>query len=219
MAGGLAQATGCLSSDPPTALMRVNWELTSLDGDPCPENGSVEVVSQHSGGAEFVDIYHCVAGEGVTAALPLGTYTVWVNVVTPEDTLWAESFATEVTLDLDREIVPVNFSILTDEGYLYATWSLVDEVSNEELTCADAAADGVSIVSTLVDAGGTGTDHVFDCEDHEGMTAPLPIGEYTVVTSLLDSQEQVLNQSAPRSAKIQFGNELVDLGNFDFDVP
>lgn len=202
-----------------SAQMRVNWQLTSLGGDPCPANGSVEVVSQRAGGAEFIDIYDCVAGEGVTAAVPLGTYTVWVNVVTADDALWAQSFAADVTLDVDGDIVPVNFDILTDEGFLYATWAIIDDSDQVEVSCANAGAGAVSILSTLVGPNGMGYDDVFTCEDHEGMTSPLPLGEYTVVTSLLDDQDAVLGQSEARSVDILFGNELVDLGNFDFTVP
>lgn len=221
MLGGLSQATGCIISsggDDPAAQLRVNWQLTSLGGDPCPPNGSVEVVSQRAGGAEFIDIYDCVAGEGVTASLPLGTYTVWVNVITADNLLWAQSFATDVTLDLDGEIVPVNFDILTDEGYLFATWNIIEDATGNPLTCAEAGAGGVSILSTLVDSGGMGYDDIFTCEDGEGMTSPLPIGEYTVVTSLLDDNDAVLGQSLARDAEIQYGNELVDLGNFEFEI-
>lgn len=222
MLGGLSQATGCIitsDDDDPAAQLSVNWQLTSTGGDPCPPNGSVEVVSQRSGGAEFIDIYDCVAGEGVTAPLPLGTYTVWVNVITEDDLLWAQSFATDVTLDLEGEVVPLNFDILTDEGYLFATWTLTEEVTNDPLTCAEVGANGVSILSTLVDSGGMGYDDIFACEDGEGTTSPLPIGDYTVVTTLLDDNDASLGSSEARDVAITYGNELVDLGNFEFEFP
>ena len=221
--GGLAQATGCIiSSDDnnETAYFDVSWNLTEGPNDTtattCPGD-TVEVVSQRVGGTEYIDLYDCVDGSGVTAALPLGDYSVWVNV-RQNETLMAQSFLGTSRLDLDGETVLIGFDIAIDGGFFGLTWSMTDDVS--DLTCSEVGAGGVSVLSTLVGPN-TATDDIFDCTDASAVTAKLPFGEYVIVVALLDEvDDSVLGDSDPRQDLfLTYGNELNDLGNFEFVFP
>ena len=46
----------------------------------------------------------------------------------------------------------------------------------------------------------------------------LPLGDYDVQVTLLDVDEAVLGDSQTRQEILDVGNEIVDLGNFDFTV-
>ena len=92
------------------------------------------------------------------------------------------------------------------------TWTLVD--GGGAITCGDAGSDGVEVLATL--AGTTSaTADIFNCTDGSATTSEVPIGTHTVVVNVLDGQTS-LGQSMPREESITFGNELVDLGNFEF---
>jgi hypothetical protein len=217
--GGLTQATGCIivsDDDDETGYFNVSWNLTEGANDTtastCPGD-TVEVVSERVGGTQFVDLYDCVDGSGETAALPLGDYNVWVNVK-QGDTLMAQSFLGTASIDLDGETVPIGFDIAIDGGYFGLTWSMTDDLA--DLTCGDVGAGGVSVLSTLIGPN-TGIDDIFDCTDGSATTPKLDLGDYTIVVSLLDAvDDSVLGASMPRETSLDYGNELNDLGNFEF---
>ncbi len=201
------------------AALEVSWNLMP---NVCP-GSTVRVVAVNSANVDTVDLFDCSAGIGRTDPLPLGDYTVYVEIIdAPEvaDTLYAQSFSEVVSLNSPGEVVAVPFDILTSEAYLAATWTLLDAATQQPIDCANAGADAVSILATLVGPSGTGIDDIFDCEAREGITSPLPLGDYEVVVSVLEdrgNREEVLGQSMPRQAILNVGNELVDLGNFQFE--
>jgi len=202
----------------------VTWNLTA--GDPeattnCAAAGvdTIQVVSQPNVGTDFVDLFDCAGGSGLTAPLPPGSYTVWVNALDGSNDLVARSAAQSYSLQADDDAVLLLYLFPVDGGFFSLTWTLVDTGDNP-LTCAAVGAGGVSLLSTLVGTADAYED-IFDCAAGEGETAKLPVHDYTVVIDLLDDDVPPgsLATSAPRSVSIDFGNHRFDLGNFEFVLP
>ncbi len=215
VAAGVSQAAGCVFTSVEEGQLDVSWNLES--GDTCP-GGTAEVnIEEVGGGRTYVELFDCVDGRGRTGPIREGRYTVYVNLIDDSGAaLYAQSFSADVSITRDGELVPVSFDINVDEAFFALTWSLVD-TGGSELSCAEAGAGGVSVLSTLVGPAGSGFDDVFDCEAREGVTSPLPLGDYEVVTSVLETgSDAVLGQSQTRAAALDFGNQLNDLGNFEF---
>ena len=96
-------------------------------------------------------------------------------------------------------------------------WTLVDDATNDPVTCAEVVAGSVEVISTPVGGGGTGLSDIFDCTDAEGVTDKLPLDSYTVVVEVLEEGTELsLGTSEPRTENLDYGNELIDLGNFEF---
>lgn len=222
--GALSQAAGCIivSDDDDngnggvdTAQFGVAW---SLEGG-CPAGATTiqVVMDDRSGAAPYEDLYDCVAdGAGDTAPRPLGTYDVWINVTDDAGAAFASSFAVEVTLDSPGTVVEVpEFAFPTDGGFMTLTWDVLDDATDEQLECADVGAEGVALTATFVDS----TDFVdfeWDCTLFEGITDKMALDTYTVVVSVVDGDGLSLGDSMAREESITYGNEHVDLGNFDF---
>ena len=214
----LLQVAGCIittDDDPVGASFDVAWQLS----DGCPtSDAAAEVIAQDRATNErFTDIYNCVDGAGVTALLPLGDYDVWVEITDFNgDTLLAQSNSVSASLNVDGDIVPVSIAAFPGSaGFFGLTWSLVDDSSGAALTCADVFSGGVALTATLANTTDF-VDNVWDCEDGQGVTAPIALGTYTVVVSVLDESDLSLGDSVPVDESLTFGNELVDLGNKEF---
>lgn len=228
MLGGLAQATGCIitsddddDDDINTAQFDVHWNMTEGDSETaaaCADYGieTIQVVSEPVGGSQYIDLYNCSDGYNATAPLPLGDYTVWVNALDSGDNLIAQSNSQASTLDLGGELVTLNFSFPVDGGFFALTWNLVDQ-SDNALTCTEVVSGGVGVLSTVVGSS-EAYDDLFDCDVGEGVTAKLPVENYTVMVDILDTAEPPgsLGSSEPRTVAIEYGNHLNDLGNFEF---
>ena len=106
-----------------------------------------------------------------------------------------------------------------DGGRFSLTWSLTAGVGGADISCSDAGATGVSSIATL--AGTTsGFDDIFTCGDGQGTTGILPLGDYTVVVSVLglddNGDEIALGTSLPRSESLIDPGVTEDLGDFTF---
>ena len=227
MLGGIAQATGCIitsdDDDDDTAQFEITWNLTAGDTDAaitCADASvaSIGVISQLTGGQDWIDLYDCIDGYNATAPLPLGDFTVWVEALDAGDNMIAQSNSQVATLDVGGELVPLTYTFPVDGGFMALTWALWDYDTGDPETCTGVGSGGVGVLSTVV--GSTDAfDDLFDCEDGEGITGKLPIDQYTVVVDILDTADPPgsLGQSQPRTVDIEYGNHLHDLGNFDFD--
>ena len=226
MLGAISQAAGCIitsdDDDDSAAQFDVRWTLTSGASDAaidCASAGvaTIKVTSRGASVGDFVDLFNCGDGYNSTALLPLDDYTVWIDALDSADGLVAQSNSQLSMLDVDQELVTLNFDFPVDGGFFALTWALLDDATNAALTCAEVVAGGVEVISTPVGGGGTGLSDIFDCTAGEGVTDKLPIDTYTVVIELLESGTDLsLGTSIPREESIDYGNHLVDLGNFDF---
>ena len=216
LVGGLFQATGCIittDDGDEFGSFNVTWQSTGA----CPADAAAEVISQNRATNEvFTDIYFCTDGVGSTASLPLGDYDVWVEITSDDGSaLFAQSNALSASLNFDGDFVGVDLPTFPmDEGYFGLTWSLLDGGGNA-LTCAEVFSGGVDIVATSASTSEAIVD-VFNCEDGSAVSAEYPIDTYTIVVDVLDENDAALGSSVARDESITFGNELVDLGNFDF---
>lgn len=202
-------------------LLDVTWTLTEgLDEvliDGCVEGVTAEIVAEDIATAEqYIDLFDCVDGAGQTSDIPAGEYDVWVNVyngvdVTTSD-LIAQSGFEAVTI-LGDDIVPVDFVFPTG-GYFFLSWSITDELGPDAL-CEDVAADGVSVLSTLVGPD-TAIDDLYDCNAYEATTPQMLLGEYVLAVSLLDGEASLNEVTVPQQFTLDYGNHTVDLGDFEF---
>lgn len=238
--GGLMQATGCVisSGDDDTGAFHAQWTLIGrYAADPetpsdtvltCDDAG-VASIAVHSlpasgldcdpnfAGNECVDVFDCIDGNGHTAPLFADTYTVWMEALDINDDPIAISFSSAETPLGGGDDIEMDMSWPVDAGNFSLTWTLVDSVSNDPITCTDAgAAGGVSITATPVANQTTFVENLFNCEDAEGMAVDNYLGDNTLVVEILDSQDQALGTSQERSETLALGNEVVDLGNFTF---
>ncbi len=117
--------------------------------------------------------------------------------------------------------------ILTDGGYFELTWTLMGEVSNATLTCAQTAAAtsaGGSIETTATLNGSTtALSDKFNCEDHFGYSDPLPAGTYTITVDALNSSDQSITGAAgPTNLTNEtigaMPNDIVKLGNVTINI-
>ncbi|HLU66456.1 MAG TPA: hypothetical protein VKZ63_09290, partial [Kofleriaceae bacterium] len=97
-------------------------------------------------------------------------------------------------------------------GFYWASWSISDSVG--ELSCEEAAAAGVSILTTLENADGL--DDVLKCHYNGWQTGEIPLGANTVSVSLIDDVGDPIAVSEGIDATLEIDSELLDLGTFDF---
>ncbi|MCP4443946.1 MAG: hypothetical protein GY811_01190 [Myxococcales bacterium] len=217
--GGLFQATGCIittDDGDEYGSFDVSW---SSDSE-CPAGASAEVFSQDKITEQvFTDIHSCADGSGAAVDLPLGDYDVWVDITSDDgDTLYAQSFAEEASIDVDGERVLVALDIGT--GFFGLTWDLLDTQgfplgTTIEAACDEVFAGGVDIVATMASTTYALVE-VFDCGEGEGVSAPLYLGDYTLVVDVLDTDDAALGTSDPRDETLSVADAVVDLGNFEF---
>ncbi len=226
MLGAISQAAGCIitsdDDDDSAAQFDVHWMLTAGASDAATDCASagvdtIKVTSRGASVGDFVDLFDCVDDFNATALLPLDDYTVWIDALDASNGVVAQSNSQLSMLDLDQELVRLDFDFPVDGGFFALTWTLVDDGTDAEITCAEAGSGGVEVISTPVGGGGTGLSDIWNCTDFEGITAKLPIDTYTVVVEVLETGTDLsLGTSVPRTESIDYGNHLIDLGNFEF---
>lgn len=215
--GGMA-ITGCTTEE--GGYFDVTWNLTDSDNaaTTCGPALTARVTARGGAtGTDFIDLFNCDAGGGLTALLPLDNYLVWVDFLDANNTIVAQSFSqANQSIDLDGEAVPVGFNVVMDGGFFQLAWDITDGGSPSD--CATEGSGGVEIASTLSGTTEAVTD-IFNCTDGTGTTAAVPIGDYVVSIALLDTNDPAgaLDIIDSTNESITFGNELVDLGTVVFD--
>jgi len=224
----VSQAAGCIfvSDDDGTSgtnSIDATWSLTDL-GAPtgCPDGATTATIyaQRASDSTPFADIYDCADGGGVADNLPDGDFTVWVEITDDSGaTLYAESEDAAISL-AGGENANADFTIDAYNGFWDVGWNIIDAGGNNVGCAGFANNTGVSVLSTQsgqVD----GSDFLVDCTDGEAPSevtltpdAGLPVGDYVVSLSLLDNETPplALASSDPITARIDYGNDFVDLG-------
>jgi hypothetical protein len=220
--GALSQAAGCIfvSDDTAgddiggdgTASIDVTWVLQDSFVDDgviagCAGAGTATVYAQLGSDTPYTDIFDCVDGGGTSMDLPLGTYTVWVEITNDAGTaLFAQSETATVNLTTDGQLATAVYDIENVNGFFDVVWTFANGES-----CADAVGeDGISILATL---GGTteATDDLYDCEDGGATTPAVPIGSYVVEVYIIDANNLSLGGAPEIQTSIDYGNEFVEL--------
>ena len=208
--GALSQAAGCIfvtDDGDETGSIDVAWTLA--DGG-CADADTATINALLTGDSTpYKDIYNCSDGSGLTQDLPLGTYTVWVDMTNGSGgSLVAQSEAVDITLGTDGQLATADFAINVTNGYVDAGWTF----SNGESCANYVGENGISVLSTEVGNGANAYDDVFDCEDGFGTTAEIPAFlDYTVVVSIIDGNGAVLGDAPAETITIDHGNEFVVL--------
>lgn len=201
-----AQVAGCGSSNGDSARISATWELrtvanpTPLSCPPGFDTAALYSQEVDANGANFgspvIDLFNCDDNAGVSAPLVPTTYVSWIEITTGNNSsLYAQSVAAYV--DVTHENKTFDAAIYDDGGYFQIDWSLEDAAPpHAALQCSQVSGlDHISVLSTLASTT-TAFDDKYECEDHTGVTAPLPEGTYTVVVDAVNSANQALGESA-----------------------
>ena len=102
-------------------------------------------------------------------------------------------------------------------GRFEMAWSVTD-AGGDPLSCRQAGADEVEVLATSV-ATRQAYSAQLKCKAGEGATDALPLGDYSVVVSLLPAGSgEPIAQSQPRSATLAVDGATVDLGSFQLQT-
>lgn len=186
-----------------TATVDVLW-----DPQPdCPQDATTaQIVTVDEQGYEAVYVYWCDDFAGVAGPMPLGTYEVYVNLTdTDEIDLYAQSFASDVTLAVPGEVVERDFIFLADQAFFEASWQVTGGCAAAGIATVDLVRTGGEVLATA------------PCGDGLLETAALPLGDYQLTLQALAPDGQtVVDASSSQSGVLEFGNQLADLGLFNF---
>jgi hypothetical protein len=226
-------AAGCIIvTDPPPdppppppgpGFLDVTWTLTAGVNDVpiagCVEGVTTEVVTENiATRAQYIDLFDCADSAGRTSQIAPGDYDVWVNVYNRRNLATADLIAQSGFLRVrvrSNEIVPVRF-FFPAGGFFTLTWSITDDFG-PDAECDDVAADGVSVLSTLVGPN-TAIDDIFDCFRFEATTPQMLLGNYVVSVSLLDGNRSLNRINVADAYSLDYGNQVEDLGHFEFEL-
>jgi len=209
--GAMSQAAGCIfvtDDDDDTGTIDVGWVLA--DGG-CGDADTATINALLDGDSTpYKDIYNCTDGSGLTQDLPLGSYLVWVDMTNGSGgALVAQSESVEIDIDTAGQLAIADFAINMSNGYFDVGWSF----SGGDTCASFAGEDGVSVLSTEVGNPAGAYDDVFDCEDTFGVTAEIPVGDYTVSVAIINGNGAALGEAPDETVSIDHGNEFVQ-----FDV-
>ncbi len=156
------------------------------------------------------DNFTCTQSSGTSSPLQPGKYQVSI-AVTNATTLATYATSLPATLDLTIADQQYNTQIYTDGGYFQLAWTLVGATSGQTLTCAQAGAPTVEVISTK---SGTSTayDDKFDCTAGQGITQGLPAVVYTVNVGANNAQNQSLGNLTLNNEQIASPNKVTALG-------
>lgn len=163
-------------------------------------------------GAPVTDLFDCDCGTGTTQLAP-GLYDMWIEIATDTNSsTFAKSSIARVDLTNGG---PASFSvqILANGGYMALTWGLVGKQSQATLTCAQAGADGISLIGTDVSNSSNSNEDVFQCDDYAGVTAGYLQGTYTVSATALAGEANIGETQTKTGVVVGDRNKTTDIGN------
>ena len=169
-------------------------------------------------GSVIVDLFDCAASAGTSAALPASMYQVWIEIADHNNTMvYAKSLSAIV--DVTTSDKTFNAQILNDGGYFQLAWTLRGATSNNALTCAQAAANGVEAIGTDVSNSSNSNSDIFTCSDQSGITAGYLAATYTVAVHALNASDQNIGSAPDLVNKvIASRNQVTDLGTISIPI-
>ena len=205
-------------------MVTAHWSFRHLANNAprgCPTGfGSAAVLSQAVDpitlspiGNSHVDLFDCADLQG-TILLSAGSYVISVRIQNGSGSqIYAESKVAMVATSLGDSSVDVE--VLDDAGYFSLTWSLHDKATGALMTCAQAGATAVEVVST----GTLGPlSDKFLCDQGSGITAGLLAGSYTVAVRAMKSDLTISDTNA-LTGIISAPNGVTDLGHVMILIP
>jgi hypothetical protein len=227
-------ASGCIitsGDDDPIdefATITAKWSIKNIASNnnnlPCPPGTTTaalynQVIDDNGNlvGSPAIDLFDCDDFQGAATDLDPDIYQSWVELTSDGGgTVYAQSLSAIVdVIDVDKTF---ETTILEDGGYFELSWNLMDANGGGPLTCAQAGATGVGILTTLT-SGGAGIDDLLPCAPGYGVTGGLLMGSYTVQVSAVDSVNEGLGEGILKNAQlIDDRNAVTDLGSFTLPI-
>jgi cysteine-rich repeat protein len=169
-------------------------------------------------GPAIVDLFDCTTMTGTITPVFQGRYRTFLAATNTSGT---QTYATTLSaiVDLTSSNQAYTAAIFEDGGYFSIVWNLIGATSNNALTCTEAMASSVSVLSTQVATPTTFVEDLFLCTDGTGVTAVLPAATYTVSVSALDATDGSLGTPVNLTNKvIQAPNKITDLGTVTIPI-
>lgn len=225
-----SQLVACVAED--TARISVGWSFRTLEPDAvtgCPEgyptiahyNQPLDEVTGVAVGQPIIDLYDCVDNSNFTDSLPPTVIQSWVESTTDSGTVYARS--NSAILDIRTQNQSFDVAIFHDAGYFFFDWTLVAASNpNTEVTCAQADADGVEIITTLTGTAEAIADK-FPCESNTTngtiITPAILAGTYEVSIDVFKDGAGALGEPANFSNEVlPDRNGINDLGSVDLPI-
>lgn len=198
------------SDDVEAGAFEISWTV-----DPaCPVLGPMAVVLVREPGPHdpfdwsISDEYSCADGCGTTRDLPLGRYSLAVGITDHSQfSLFALSDVVDAELVRDGTKVPIEVVIPALDGTLEVRW--------DPGQCA--ALDGDNVIMEAVAVGSaSAVETTIDCDAGAGQLSRVPIGDFTLTTTLRNSRDEAVGAMFSTETTISYGNELVSVGHVTF---
>jgi len=167
-------------------------------------------------GSPIIDMFNCSANTGMAKFVPNRYRTFLESTNMAGTQVYAQS--TTADIDLRTNNATYTTTIVNDGGYFVFDWTLRGAVSNNALTCTQAASTKVSLLSTVMGTT-TATEDLFPCENGTGLSGALLGGTYVVSISALNSAMQAVGTAPAQTNKvIQSPNKITDLGTITIPI-
>lgn len=221
-----SQLVACVASDD-FATVNAEWQFLNFPQTEtsCPPgyptmahyNLEVDPISYAPIGQPIIDLYDCDTGANFTDTLPPAVYQSWLESTTDSGQgVYAQS--TSAIVDVRTQDQTLSVAIFNDAGYFQFGWQLVDAATAAPISCAQAGADGVEIISTISGTTDAVTDQ-FDCEQGAAITAALLEGTYNVSIDAFQDGAGALGAPFNLDNRvIQAPNKVTDLGDIQLPI-
>ena len=217
---GMGSHTTMQCSDTAVTAFSVRWALEDSKGQPvtCTAVGGatmdLDVLNLATSAASH-DTFPCEAMAGTGAALDVGDYSVAMRLWDANGTKLSEAIAPDAftiteKCTTDLGLVPFEAVVTTPDQYMTLAWTVVRDLTDAPLGCADAHA-------ATVELDASGTPYQWPCANGKGATPSLTAGSYDVVLKLLDATGSVLSKTPANSVSVAAGQPRA-LGNVVFGV-
>lgn len=171
--------------------VHVSWRLVDAGNNVfhCEDVGATKVLL-NMGGA--ITTFNCTDYEGLTTTVPTGTYATALQLQDAAGKVLSQTDSMSVpvsgcgTFDLGA----VDFEVTPPCGKqdVSLTWSIVQDATNQPLTCAQVGASTVRL--------NLGTNmYNFDCSAMAGITEAVAEGSYPTYLQLFSQNNQVLSMT------------------------
>lgn len=236
--GNNASGDGCSAtcqSETPAGDAKItsSWSFRNAVGDnpaadqetACPNGyGTIAQYSQELDattgapvGQPIVDLYDCVDGANFTDGLVPGVYQTWLESTNDNNTaVYAQSLSAIV--DITVQDATFDVAIFNNAGYFLFGWTLQAASNGQPVTCAQANADGVEIISTVAGGSAATTDQ-FNCEDGSAITPRMVAGAYNISIDAFRDGAGSLGEPVNRANQvIGDRNQVTDLGTVTLPI-
>jgi hypothetical protein len=204
----------------PAYTVTINWTLVAGEAQTpasCPAGSELIVWLQDVQGyfPALMQQFSCSdVGTTTFDVTELATYAAWIDLVDGEETRLAASFPVDVDLLGDPT---VDLTINLTHAFIGFSWAIT--IDSAPATCAEANAVDVLLAAERLDEDPVTFTTAMACDLEQGMSGPLPLGEYQVTVVLRGADTNPLVTSLPTGVVLDYGNELELIGTVPLALP